>query len=115
MKHIAFVLSLLAAPAMAQGAASSPVFDGTNLICVGKDACSLATHQACSVALGNGVQLPANANHVLATRDGVVPLFWIDSNTEYLIREEALRLGAWIDQAVFDGWNKRCARKELVS
>jgi hypothetical protein len=94
---------------------------GSHLICVGEGACSSATSQTCSVALGNNVQLPDGAagNHVFATENAVVPLQYLDAIIVERINGTLRAYGRrwrpdWknpqIDPTVIAEWNAACSR-----
>jgi hypothetical protein len=72
-------LILLGALALAIGSARADVVK-TYDICIGRNACSEATTQKCSVALGPNTQFPDGpaGDHVLVTPAGIMPISRID-------------------------------------
>lgn len=82
----------------------------TFLICIGLNACSMATNEHCAIALGDDVQLPPHASHVLATNAGTRPITRIDRELEGMINREIMRLGGQsLSHHYVDHWNLICA------
>lgn len=78
-------------------------------ICVGLNACSMATDERCVIALGDNVQFPPHAGHVLVTPDGVRPLKRIDREIEGMINREIARLELRsLSRDYIDEWNLNC-------
>lgn len=119
MKHLALaaLLSLAALPAWAD---EWKLWSGSYLICIGMNACSEATGQHCSVALGKNVQFPEgrDGDHILATREGVRPLLELDDITVARINAEMTEFGRlwkpddWhnpqLDPQFVKEWNEHC-------
>jgi hypothetical protein len=84
------------------------------LICVGHLACTDTSDQNCSVVLGDGVQLaPGDAgSHVLATPEGVAPLWHLDAALVARIDAELRRFGGvMLDPDYVKKWNEGCAAR----
>jgi hypothetical protein len=114
MKRLILIGLLVAGPAMAQTQNSHhDLVTFRYVICVGERACSLATDQNCSVALGDNTQFPPHADHVLVTPQGVRSLNRLDPHTVRLIEKEMAwfeGVNAALDPAYVAEWNKACAR-----
>lgn len=83
---LAAALSLAALPALSErNMTTYPELLQTmsSVICIGENACSMATTQKCSVALGKNIQFPEGraGDHVLVTREGIRPILELDDVT----------------------------------
>ena len=138
MRHLIFAAAVsisyalfVAIPLLVAIIVAIPLLRATNtaalandgyMVCIGDHACSEATHATCSVALGDGVQLPERSDHVLATMDGVARLSRLDRLIVARINEEIQRmhnkhpdwapLGA-LDPNYVKEWNAVCAPASL--
>lgn len=118
IRYVACVLGgMLFAHGHAQ--AHEPLVTGANLICIGFHACEMATYESCTVALGDNVEIPKGANHVLVTPTGTRPLYVIDKSVKALIDREVARVAATLGVNpvaldFIDRWNKECGRDKLV-
>ena len=111
MKRIALAFSLLAPPALAQQA--NGFGSSTFLVCVGEGACGPATIARCSVALGDGAELPPNSRNILVLGDRRLPLYRLDDQTVWVINHEIARFGGPPLSARFvKEWNEACGQKE---
>lgn len=82
---------------------------GSWIICVGLNACSMATDEHCSVALGANVQFPAHAGHVLVTPELTQPLGYLNDRIVDAINAAAARAGGRPLSAEYvRAWNAAC-------